>query len=640
MRNIFLTAACVVASVVLNAQIEQIDISTGVVNNSSVLINNGSGDDTWQVIRPPSNDQLFYPSGLGGTFAYYVSAWAAPTNCKWVTAYYTEAMNPFRNMHPAGVFEFQAPFTISTAPCAVGSAVLTFNAISADNSITGLKINGVPYTFTKSGFTTFATNVTITINTADLVQGQNILSVIVNNNPPVGDGYNWAALCVKGNITVVYKDADPIVPSFTLPEEYCAGQAITVTGSDGAGTSEYYLWEVNECDVAGNIVNQTPVYSFWFTNSPGTYTIPGSSTWTCGKYYRIKLAMSNSCTSWAEVTHVTYIRCKPTPTITSSDPGPLCYGESTTLTTNYTPSSSTSIYWSNSATTTSTTVTPPTSTNYSVTVTSKGCSASASYNVNVNYLSDPRFTIVATGASNSSYFTMTATPFVANPQPNGVWVYWEVVEVTSTGADIPNTRVYNPDCWFRTNGINSFWNYDYNTNYNNTNANNGYASGANFPCSSTVGHFESGHYYRISRATAIANSCPDMVFASQVVTVCTSCRLASGEQQGLVTISSDEYTSSTLPSNLAHLREAASRNFAQAASFEAYPNPSNGVFNLKFSEASAQQIFVYDLMGNLVLEQQVSDQITTIDLSNQPKGVYICKAVSATGTETRRLVVQ
>ncbi|OYT12148.1 MAG: hypothetical protein B6I18_01640 [Bacteroidetes bacterium 4572_112] len=46
-----------------------------------------------------------------------------------------------------------------------------------------------------------------------------------------------------------------------------------------------------------------------------------------------------------------------------------------------------------------------------------------------------------------------------------------------------------------------------------------------------------------------------------------------------------------------------------------YPNPNNGSFNIKFAAQKANKIIVWDMLGKLVLEQNV----TTNDKVEQHK---------------------
>ncbi|GEM_PF-6623311 len=57
--------------------------------------------------------------------------------------------------------------------------------------------------------------------------------------------------------------------------------------------------------------------------------------------------------------------------------------------------------------------------------------------------------------------------------------------------------------------------------------------------------------------------------------------------------------------------------------YNAYPNPSNGVFVLEFSEETTGHIRVYDLQARLILSMKLNETLRhTINISDQPNGVY------------------
>lgn len=55
-----------------------------------------------------------------------------------------------------------------------------------------------------------------------------------------------------------------------------------------------------------------------------------------------------------------------------------------------------------------------------------------------------------------------------------------------------------------------------------------------------------------------------------------------------------------------------------------FPNPSNGLFNIQSSNGTIGTVSVYSSMGQLI--QQTTE--STIDLSNQPEGIYLIKTTS------------
>ena len=57
-----------------------------------------------------------------------------------------------------------------------------------------------------------------------------------------------------------------------------------------------------------------------------------------------------------------------------------------------------------------------------------------------------------------------------------------------------------------------------------------------------------------------------------------------------------------------------------------YPNPSRYFFNLEFSNfEDSERIYfqLYDEQGRFVLENEVSNKRTKVDIASQPNGIYI-----------------
>ena len=71
------------------------------------------------------------------------------------------------------------------------------------------------------------------------------------------------------------------------------------------------------------------------------------------------------------------------------------------------------------------------------------------------------------------------------------------------------------------------------------------------------------------------------------------------------------------------------------------PNPSNGVFSLTSDIQQGGVIGVYTITGAKVFTSKVSSlNRTTIDISQQPKGIYIVKVNNSRGVWTQRVVVE
>ncbi len=78
-------------------------------------------------------------------------------------------------------------------------------------------------------------------------------------------------------------------------------------------------------------------------------------------------------------------------------------------------------------------------------------------------------------------------------------------------------------------------------------------------------------------------------------------------------------------------------------STKVYPNPSNGVFNVEIGSVSGSpQIYIYNVLGQEVSSSKLNTLQTNINLSSQPKGVYIYKIETTTGspTSTGRIIIQ
>jgi hypothetical protein len=74
--------------------------------------------------------------------------------------------------------------------------------------------------------------------------------------------------------------------------------------------------------------------------------------------------------------------------------------------------------------------------------------------------------------------------------------------------------------------------------------------------------------------------------------------------------------------------------------FSVYPNPSSGIFQLKTNNYSRKSLFVYDMLGNVIWQEQSNSKIeTTIDISNYPKGIYFVKISQGDKITTQKIVL-
>jgi len=73
-----------------------------------------------------------------------------------------------------------------------------------------------------------------------------------------------------------------------------------------------------------------------------------------------------------------------------------------------------------------------------------------------------------------------------------------------------------------------------------------------------------------------------------------------------------------------------------------YPNPSHGIFHLLFNSSETIEIKIMDITGKIIWETTMPKNTTknTIDLSDNPVGVYLIQASSNTKTETYKIIIQ
>jgi hypothetical protein len=78
-------------------------------------------------------------------------------------------------------------------------------------------------------------------------------------------------------------------------------------------------------------------------------------------------------------------------------------------------------------------------------------------------------------------------------------------------------------------------------------------------------------------------------------------------------------------------------------SLKVYPNPSNGIFNVELESVTGNpQISVYNVLGQEVYTSKITNVQTSLNLSNQAKGVYMYRILNENGDSisTGRLIIQ
>lgn len=70
-----------------------------------------------------------------------------------------------------------------------------------------------------------------------------------------------------------------------------------------------------------------------------------------------------------------------------------------------------------------------------------------------------------------------------------------------------------------------------------------------------------------------------------------------------------------------------------------YPNPTKGKFTITQTN-NIKSIEIYNVMGEIVYKSQASNSKTQIDISAQPKGIYIVKINNGVNTQIEKIVLQ
>lgn len=73
--------------------------------------------------------------------------------------------------------------------------------------------------------------------------------------------------------------------------------------------------------------------------------------------------------------------------------------------------------------------------------------------------------------------------------------------------------------------------------------------------------------------------------------------------------------------------------------YSVYPNPCNGVFTFLQNKTARTEIEIHTLVGELVYKTNITNEQTTIDLSIQPKGIYILKTIVNNKNLTNKKIV-
>ncbi|MFI5219694.1 MAG: T9SS type A sorting domain-containing protein, partial [Bacteroidia bacterium] len=78
------------------------------------------------------------------------------------------------------------------------------------------------------------------------------------------------------------------------------------------------------------------------------------------------------------------------------------------------------------------------------------------------------------------------------------------------------------------------------------------------------------------------------------------------------------------------------------ASINIYPNPTNGLLNVstQFENPEQMQIIVTNALGQMVFSsvpKTTSGELSTVDLSNEPNGIYFVELRTSGGNIVRKI---
>ena len=71
-----------------------------------------------------------------------------------------------------------------------------------------------------------------------------------------------------------------------------------------------------------------------------------------------------------------------------------------------------------------------------------------------------------------------------------------------------------------------------------------------------------------------------------------------------------------------------------------YPRPNNGVFTIELDAVENVVVEIYTISGQLILQQPLTKNITKVNLTKYPKGMYFVKVGSDSQTIVKKIVYQ
>lgn len=618
------------------AQVLTVNMSTGIDDATTNIIAVNSYDDTWTVKNPGGSTYNSVKCSTGAPSGYSPYSGIDPS-VRMLSSYLTPA-GDLSNSAPGGDYTYKMTFYYGG--CATTSASIFLNFVGGDNTVTSLSLNGNSAHMLGYGFGTgyWGTNVSIPLSTSEIIAGTNTILVTVYNA-----GTSYTGFIMRGALTVNYTLAT-LTPSFTANSSYCSGSTISLDATASSGSIADHVWTVMECDQYGNPnPSATEWWSPFISGAPGYYNIPdaasGGPTMTCGKYYRIKLALQSACNPWAETSHLVYITCSPAVS-TRPSTATICNGDQASLIANITNQVSGHSYtetWSYlsgyfhgfpifttvySGPPAGVLVSPTTTTTYICVVTDNttGCSTTVTWTVTV-VNNDPTFSL-SVNTGTSSYFTIVATANDLTASSISGFMYSLVIEELNTSTSAS---------YYTNSGTDAWWDFPSHQFRGYVSTGTGTYTQTPWWTSPTpaVGQFLYNHTYRITRGTW-----NDFCSYKQFSMTITPTKGLNG--QTTMVIAEDD----NAPDFSYMAQNQQQGGITADTELSIYPNPSNGVFTIELSKDTKTSIEVYDVLGKMVKSYEQNGLKSTLDLSGYPKGIYMVKMISDGKLSSKKIILE
>jgi hypothetical protein len=265
----------------LNAATQVVDLTTG--NGTG---NPGSAELNWGVIDPNGTARTVYITN-GQYLAITGNTHSLPSlPCgRWISPHVSAAGVSQHNGTLTNNYQYKLTF-VKNSVCISDSAVIKLTAASADNTITGIKVNGTNHPLNIS-YPTVQTSLRIALNPSELNNGLNTIIVTVYNQ-----SYN-TGLGLCGNLSIYTQDP-PVAnlgPDLTICYPGCLN--LSTPATPGC----VYSW-YKSLDGGGP----------WFSVGQNSPSLTDCSPWKGN--YMLTVTRPNGCTA-QDIVHVNVLKNDP-----------------------------------------------------------------------------------------------------------------------------------------------------------------------------------------------------------------------------------------------------------------------------------------------------------------------------------------